>query len=679
MNVTWRALEHVKAKHMLEYNPILMIGHKHVSDGMANEVTKWLPPTAPSPKHFDLQTRYNLYQVRNASQIQNGTGVLPPLLFHYGPSPEPIPSSPSTENGPDAVAPIFFEYDPLPPVLIHAPTGSGKNWFILNTVADTFSKYGYNILVLTNRKPLCEQQRMEADKKNGLVPMDRSVYEKYPFSDNIIIETYQNAISFLEETNDNFLNTIAAVVFDEAHFFASDSTYNPNTSIILQRLLNRFFWSKRIYMSATPEDVKPLIAVEELRALMNAVASKCGRVLDFDTEIDIIQILKSRANLPKIDEFIFPNNFDNVNFHFFHSWDSIKSKIASEYKEEQTFQSDKQLNKWLIFRQTKEEGKIFKEELGPCANYVNAERNKENGKKLQKIIQKRKFHNKVLISTTVLYNGVSLVDDSLKNIVVDSLLLSEVIQMLGRKRCKEGETVNLYIRVPSIEEIESKIDYCSKIFSSTDSFRKAPEKFIREKYQQEKFDLSLRQLIGPQQGKQGAMFGLSQFAQYQIAIESGQYSSLISDYDEEDEFFLEKKICESWFGKDFTKDMFLGETHAELRERIAEVVLSYVEQYAFKSPFPVSICEELWSKLINIVEPIRKSEMKFSPKHHLKEMSEEERMHVDKAAKFGSLLQDIRKIIEYFQLPYTISKGDRACELQYKALNVIDTSSMETE
>ena len=621
-------IEHIRNGNTLEYEKIEKKGYTWVSEGMESEIKDWFPTPVSLPK--SLSTRFQMVMA------MQGKGAPPP------PEPRPLP--------------------PSPPVLIHAPTGSGKNWFVMNTLGNIAKRKGQKILVLTNRKALCKQQRVEADRKNGLPLFGDKVYEDYPNSEHILILSYQEVIPYLEKNPMESLWTIKSVIFDEAHFFFSDSVFNRNTALILRTLLNYFFSCKRIYMSATPNEVKPLLALEELR-----IYSLMAYKFDIDSDIRYgtqeVQRLKSLGEFPRIKEFVFSPTFEHTHLHFFHVWSSVKSAIKSELEEETSSLSKSPPTKWLIFRQSKDEGRELKKELGSCADFVSAEEKKDNNQKLQRIVERKKFDAKVLISTTVLYNGVSIEDGHLKHIVVDSLNRAEVIQMLGRKRIHDKDVVNLYIKVPTVSEIEDHVNFLGNRFSSTQSFVENPTRFIKEKWELEELPNSTRKLFGPQQGKFGKTFGMSEYAPYQLTIEEGQYKDFLNSYDEYDEFTVEKKICEEWFSQIFSEEMYLGETRSQQRERIAKEVFTCAVQFMKRSPFPVSVCEDLWSTLKGAIEPVR-GEMKLYLKHRFVQLTEEEQQERDNEAKFGSLLADINNILGCFHISYEVKKNNKLCVLQ---------------
>jgi len=143
-------------------------------------------------------------------------------------------------------------------------------------------------------------------------------HEDLQVIDNLDIVNYQESLSYIYKDPHGTIHDIGAVVFDEAHFFCADSTFNANTSRILQTLIQYFWFCKRIYMTATPDDVKPIIAVEERRAFENYCDRYQMCVIPKQENGEKIQ--KLPANLqkfPVIDEYTFPASYENVQLHFF--------------------------------------------------------------------------------------------------------------------------------------------------------------------------------------------------------------------------------------------------------------------------------------------------------------------------------------------------------------------------
>lgn len=68
----------------------------------------------------------------------------------------------------------------------------------------------------------------------------------------------------------------------------------------------------------------------------------------------------------------------------------------------------------------------------------------ENAAIYNQLIRECKFNCRVLIATTVIYNGINIKDDAVKHIVLPFTSMSVTKQLLGRKRMKENEMVKVY-------------------------------------------------------------------------------------------------------------------------------------------------------------------------------------------------------------------------------------------
>ena len=124
--------------------------------------------------------------------------------------------------------------------------------------------------------------------------------------------------------------------------------------------------------------------------------------------------------------------------------------------------------KWLIFVKSIEEGMKLKSCLqGVCNDlvcFLSAENklNKENEEIYNQLIHKCKFECRVLIATTIIYNGINVNDDAVKHIVVPFAPMSVVKQLIGRKRVVECETVNIYFPDVTYSEVKKRYDVCIK-------------------------------------------------------------------------------------------------------------------------------------------------------------------------------------------------------------------------
>lgn len=84
-----------------------------------------------------------------------------------------------------------------------------------------------------------------------------------------------------------------------------------------------------------------------------------------------------------------------------------------------------------------------------------------------------------MIATRFMDVGVNLKDVELKVVVLFHFYPEDIVQMLGRKRISDGETVELYIKLPSAVEIRADL---GKIKSSEEEARKNVRFFGSARY-----------------------------------------------------------------------------------------------------------------------------------------------------------------------------------------------------
>ncbi|MDE6426565.1 MAG: hypothetical protein K2K89_10610 [Ruminococcus sp.] len=132
-------------------------------------------------------------------------------------------------------------------------------------------------------------------------------------------------------------------------------------------------------------------------------------------------------------------------------------------------------DKWLIFVNTIAQGEELKATLNSrygenTAVFIHAaNKNKEASEFYAELLTQEKVSVKVLIATTVIYNGVNIKDSELKNIVLPVATIPVVKQLIGRKRIldSKSETLNVYFPISSQSDIKKRFRrYLEKILSS---------------------------------------------------------------------------------------------------------------------------------------------------------------------------------------------------------------------
>lgn len=370
---------------------------------------------------------------------------------------------PKTANVPDELDPLMGYWTRCTPVLIHAGTGTGKSTFVVDHLYPYIAEHGGQLLIVSNRVALNLQYK--AIMLQRYAPQVLKQFTPAGLREHQVFEgisarfcAYQGLHALMQEIIDNNASAPDFVVFDEAHYFCSDAFFADNTEGLLYRIPSVFQKAVRIYMTATPWAVQNLIAEIE----------QCGPVSIRDRIAAIDNALF--APLPPFppkdfnDELIwptrhliayrFPEQEHNYRIHVLPAESredlcSILPKLIKERPERE---------KWLIFVESKEQGHKLAHRLGKdVADYLDA--NRKDGALWEEITTQSRFPKRVLVTTAVIDNGVNIHDDQLTHILLLTTDHVQLLQELGRKRMRFGETVHIW--VPDLTQQQLKT-LCSK-------------------------------------------------------------------------------------------------------------------------------------------------------------------------------------------------------------------------
>ena len=379
------------------------------------------------------------------------------------------------------------KWNPSDPVLISAQTGSGKNTFVQKTllkyaVEHTEPEKRINLmLVLSNRIALGRQGKRQfaerVAKHMGDSKYVRMMEEYYTpegidhlYVDLGIVTVCSYHQLFERKLLDN--RKYKYIVCDEAHFFTSDSTFNHDTNDILKYIISNGADSVRIYMTATIETVFEAIIREEyapLEASINDMDEKMSeavngadfRMLKHNSTVDgnsrDYSLETVNANYQTMKENFLPLQvqFYHMERHYeyineitvYHSHEDLAKKVIAS----------KGTGKWMIFVSNREFGKSILQDIQAkdtekslkCACIsakFRASLEKKQKKIYDNIIEKEAFKKDVLITTSLLDNGINIKDDSVKYIAIDAFDKPQFLQMLGRLRIESKRNLHLYIR-----------------------------------------------------------------------------------------------------------------------------------------------------------------------------------------------------------------------------------------
>lgn len=354
---------------------------------------------------------------------------------------------------------IWQSWKPGEQVFISAGTGRGKNTFIKKELLTQCGNQ--KVVIFENRQSLMQQQIFDIISEidpEALQCISKENMVKFGAYKNIMIISYQcAALKCMLNDMDfrNFCLQARYLVFDEAHYILDDSPYNKGISFFAQTFLGNFFPNAtKIFMSGTMEEIYDYVQY------MNRFPKE---------PLDIIE---------KKEEDFFSDNLSGTawkleNFNSVLSLPTDYSYIKPyKYKEikdicyqvSQTSANEK----WLVFVESIRDGEELKARLESICNdsvYFLSADNKnddENAEIYNKLIRECRFDCRVLIATTVIYNGINVKDSAVKHIVVPFSSMSVVKQLIGRKRIAENETVKVYFPDVTYGKVKKRYRNCIK-------------------------------------------------------------------------------------------------------------------------------------------------------------------------------------------------------------------------
>lgn len=381
------------------------------------------------------------------------------------------------KNVADVIKDEYQNWDKYCKVFISSPTGTGKTYFILYVLLPYVSQQGKKILYLVNRRILKEQLESEISS--------------FPFElrESIRIELYQTIEINMSEVRYDYRNRTNHaygylsvwinpddydfVVCDECHYFLADSNYNTNTGLSFRWIQDMFSSKIRIFLSATITDIKEYIMSDDGKRRF--WRTYC---YGFHGESTIgTQVVRQG----KTWEYVVQANYDYLNVHIINKEDGI-SELVMNGK-----------GKWLIFVDNINFGEKLKKELEirfkqlldeeDDGNVVmissDFEDSKDSAREVNYIKKDNRQSAKVLITTSVMDNGISLKDIQLRNIILIADTEVEFMQMLGRKR-KDGEKVDLYIYRQSKVHFSNRLEKLKKAQYIAEDYYRDAKKALEE-------------------------------------------------------------------------------------------------------------------------------------------------------------------------------------------------------
>ena len=351
------------------------------------------------------------------------------------------------------------------PILIQAPTGFGKTWWILNVILTFLLLIGGKMLLVSNRVAVSIQQKLAVVK---IIEGKNSKWTKPPYSlilrdwedfGPVKIMTYQRLNEYLDtEEGRTYASQVTVVVADECHYFTSDSPFNRDTAKLLDIFPQLFKKAKRIYLSATPEDVVVPLAEKELQIPEGMTLERMESVIG--------GIPRRHYKTPKAREYpsiqwyrFVSAKYATLPVRYFNEYSDLLEEITATGNEG-----------WLIFVQSKEEGKKLLEAIGSDTCFISAD--SKDSEEWQTLLSEEKLPCRVLVTTSVLDCGVNINDDNLKHVVIPYVDRAMFMQSLGRKRFKDAPQFTLYVKAVDKRRLNGLINQNRNLIILADKITK---------------------------------------------------------------------------------------------------------------------------------------------------------------------------------------------------------------
>lgn len=582
----------------------------------------------------------------------------------------------------DVIGEEYLNWKPLDMIMIKAPTGSGKTYFCLHKLLLRAIQNGERILYLINRKVLKSQLEKEKERVSDDLMREGQCVN----IDNYIqFMTYQSLEIELTDMMANkgiiqyklnwYRQHYSIVVYDECHYFYSDSNFNTNTELSYDFLSHCFNMRIQIFMSATMDKMEMLVKQHRPSCRWEDEPIISGEIA--------FKVQMGRRNY--------------VSYNCDKDYRYIKPKIlrSREAITEVINEVAHKDEKWLVFVDNKEFGKSIAEELvekkeeatkektlsADDVVYIDADYELDTNarKTVEHITQRNSAKEKVVITTAVMDCGVSFHDIDLRNIIILADTEESFIQMLGRKRkdVKGEQNINLYICRLNKEYFRRRLQSVQRKISSYHVYRETinklyevrtqngqmeywgPFAFYRagyspQPYMQNPAMTSLLQNESFRKNMQGIIYfyqGIAannKFAVRRLLDLEKYYEDMVAEL-ENDDFAYIKKIYE-WLGfseEEIQADIVKNkeELKVDCIKRIEIVLGEYLERELSSQEN-----QEMKSKFTEDVKYLLENEVSFS------------NAEKDNILKTGRNISEeqFNKLMEVFQIPYRMGKPSRS-------------------
>lgn len=285
--------------------------------------------------------------------------------------------------------------------LIGSEMGSGKNFWTRNKLLPYAIDNNKKVLLVVHRIAIKGQQ-------NHYLNSYKDECVKKFKCDIFGIQSYQSLEQMIKNGRTAFIDDYDYIICDEAHYFVKDSNMNPNT-VYFYEYLNDNNKAVKVFLTGTYESFSYL-----------------------PWKNRIICLKQANYNHSNVKE-----------IYCYQDKDLIKPVIEEKISNDQ---------KVLMIVGDKKTGKEFRDEISAMTCFMTA--NNKNSSEFSRITKNNTFESDLLISTSLICEGVEIKDPNIKTIVLDGIDDLELIaQSSARIR---NEEVVLFVNQPSYQKISNR-------------------------------------------------------------------------------------------------------------------------------------------------------------------------------------------------------------------------------
>lgn len=408
----------------------------------------------------------------------------------------------------ESIGDQFKSWRSKDPVFIDAPTGTRKTTFVYEKIIPEAINHGKAVLLISNRIAISAQQKrkivsiVSKHDPESIAHItenpDKEIVDSLAFFGPVCVTTYQGIHGLLHSYESDetdiceWFRKLWCVIFDEIHFLYSDALFNSCCGYLLEKLPWVFRNAIRIYMTATSWEIKELIYRSEKAVLSinhNILTQREAEISCLIPAVqDTTEANRIRAHRTFYD-YCMQADYTAYQLHFFDDnlycppisgRNPAQKHIRKKYLLaliDQMIPSPNAEDKWLIFVDKKSSGQKMQaalREKGISVAYIDSTIKKPRSA-WKKLIEEEKMETDVLCATPVIECGVNVADDSVHHVAILCTDRTTFIQLLGRKRRKEKEIIDLWVWLPDhdyFQKMKKKMEWYLQLSYSLQDAKK---------------------------------------------------------------------------------------------------------------------------------------------------------------------------------------------------------------